>query len=366
MISLEREFDEIFKSKGGRYNNRNSDPAIYNWVLVNSRILVAWMVQSNAHLPEPYVDIINSNETNAYVTKRGDKYFLGITYGAFLMFNDVFYRMIESKNVLTEVGDPEREMNTDKIFSLRLTNMGQLAVTEKHSENAEPIDNLRILFGFQLIKMAFEFLVWHELAHIIYGHVDYVHSVLGSFELKEIKREESRNQLDPLVSQTLEMHADRFATQQSIAILEMLISNPDALTPALRPYFNTWPSVIKMWVFSTYTFFRLFSDHNYAEGIKNAFHPPPSLRSHLIQAVAEAVIRGADNAPSAEDISKIRKEAMLAVEWAFHEISQKGLDFSHLTFSIQDDAFAHGIFLINNWKNIKPLLQPFSLMPLDL
>lgn len=366
MILIERAFDEIFKSKGGRYNNRNSDATIYNWVLINSRILVAWMVRSNAHLPEPYVDIIDNNEANAFVTKRGDKYFLGITYGAILAFSDVFCRMMENKNVLTEVGDPEKEMNVNKIYSLRLTSMGQLAVTEMHSENSEPIDNVRILLGFQLVKMAFEFLVWHELAHIIYGHVDYVHSILGSFELKEIEREESKNQLDPLVCQTLEIHADRFATQQSIAILEMLISNPDALTPALRPYFNSWSSVIKMWVFSTYAFFRFFSDHNYADGIRNTFHPPPSLRSNLVQAVVEAAIQGADNGPSAKEISMIRKEAMLAVEWAFHEISQKGLDFSNLAFSIQDDVFAHGAFLMNNLKNIKPLLQPFTLMPLEL
>jgi len=365
MLPIEIEFDEIFKKKGRRYNNRNSDPTIYSWILLNSRILVTWMARSNVHLPEPYIDIVDNNETNAYVTKRGDKYFLGITYGTIRVFNDVFYRMMESKNILTEIGDPERKMDTDKIFSLKLTSMGQLAIPEQDSENSVPIDNVRILFGFQLIKMAFEFLVWHELAHIIYGHVDYVHSVLGSFvELKE--REEYRKQLDPLVSQTLEMDADRFAAQQSIAVLEMLISNPDALTPALRPYFNTWPSVFKMWTFSTYTFFRLFADHNHAAGIRNAFHPPPSLRSHLVQAVAEAVIRGANDAPSSEDISIIRKDTILAVEWAFHEISQKGLDFSHLSFSIQDDIFSHGIFLMNNSKNVRPLLQPFTLMPLDL
>jgi hypothetical protein len=365
MLPIEREFDEIFKSKGGRYNNRNSDTTVYDWILTNSRILVAWMVRTNVHLPEPYVDIIDNNETNAYVTKRGDKYFIGITYGAILVFNDIFYRMMESKNVLTEVGDPDREMNTAKVFSIRLTNMGQLAVTEKHSKDSEPIDNIRILFGFQLIKMAFEFLIWHELAHIVFGHVDYIHSVLGAFELKEIEREESRSRLDPIVSQTLEIKADQFATQQSIAIWGMLISNPDALTPALRPYFKTWPMVIKMWIFSTYTFFRLFSDHNYTKGIRNAFHPPPSLRSHLVQAVAGAVIQGAIDAPSAEEISIIRKDAILAVEWAFHEISKKGLDLSHLTFSIQDEAFSHGIFLMNNWEKIKPLLQPFALMELD-
>ena len=365
MLPIEIEFDEIFKKKGGRYNNRNSDPTIYSWILLSSRTLVTWMIRSNVHLPEPYVDIIDNDETNAYVTKRGDKYFLGITYGAIRVFNDVFYRMMESKNVLTEIGNPEREMNTDKIFSLRLTSMGQLAIPEEHSENSEPIDNVRILFGFQLIKMAFEFLTWHELAHIIYGHVDFIHSVLGASELNEIDRGEPRSQFDPLVIQTLEMNADRFATQQSIAVLEMLMSNSDALTPALRPYFNTWPSVIKMWTFSTYTFFRLFSNNNSATGIKNAFHPPPSLRSHLVQAVAGAVIQGADNAPSVEDISRIRKDSIIAVENAFQEISPNELDFSHLTFSIQDDVFAHGVFLMNNWNKIKSLLQPFSLMPLD-
>lgn len=33
MISLEREFDEVFKRKGGRYNNRHSGPTLYGWIL---------------------------------------------------------------------------------------------------------------------------------------------------------------------------------------------------------------------------------------------------------------------------------------------------------------------------------------------
>lgn len=209
--------------------------------------------------------------------------------------------------------------------------------------------------------MAFEFLIWHEFAHIIYGHVDYVRSILGSFELKE-KKEKSRTMLDPLVSQTLEMCADSFAAKQSLAIWQLLISKPDALTPELRPYFNTWPSVLRMWMFSTYTFFRLFSDLNNANGIRNSFHPPPSVRSHLVQAIARTVLQNTNNAPSTEDIKNICNDAIIAVELAFIEISQE-IDLTHLTFSIQDDAFVHGSFLIKNWENVKPLLQPFTLSP---
>lgn len=135
------------------------------------------MKRSNEHLPEPYIDIIDNNEPNAYVTKRGGKYFIGITYGTVVLFNDIFYLMLSSKNVLTEVGDPAKGIDTNKIFSFRLTSMGQLAVTEERTENSEPIEDIRVLFGFQLVKMAFEFLIWHEFAHTIYGHVDYVHSV---------------------------------------------------------------------------------------------------------------------------------------------------------------------------------------------
>jgi hypothetical protein len=57
---------------------------------------------------------------------------------------------------------------------------------------------------------------------------------------------------------------------------------------------------------------------------------------------------------------------ILDVEKAFEEISQKELDFTHLIFSTQEDVFAHGQILLKNWENIKPLLQPFTFLPLTL
>jgi hypothetical protein len=273
--------------------------------------------------------------------------------------------MLSSKNVLTEVGDPTKGIDETKILSLRLTGMGQLAVVDESFEKSERIDDTRKLLGLQLVKMVFDFLIWHELGHIFYGHVDYIHSILGAHEVKEIQREEeSGTVLDPLVSQTLEMSADRFAANQTMVILEMLISTPEALTPGLRPYFNAWPSAFKMWVFSSYTFFRFFSSLNSANGIAKAFYPPPAVRSHLMTAVARSVLHQADNAPSQDDISKFFKDAILSVERAFAEISQTEIDFTHLTFSVQDEVFAHGSLLIKNWENVKPLLEPFSLLPL--
>ena len=152
MIPLESEFNEVFKSKGGRYNNRHSDETLFSWILTNSRILATWMKQSHEHLPEPYIDIIDSNEPNAYVTKSGDRYFIGITYGTVVLFNDIYYRILSNKKVLTDVGDPAKGIDTSKIYSLRLTAMGQLAVTKDYSEHSEPIEDIRVVFEYSAYK----------------------------------------------------------------------------------------------------------------------------------------------------------------------------------------------------------------------
>lgn len=367
MTQFESEFDQVFKGKGGRYNDRSTEMEYLNWVPICSRILVEWMRHNDPFLPEPYIDIIDDNEPNAYVTKNGDKYFIGITYGTIVLLNNTFYDMLSSKIFLTDIRDPAKEVDTKEMLLIRLTKMGQFMLTKDLPEKPVPINHIRILFAFQLMKMAVEFLVLHEFAHIIYGHLDFVRSVLGSFEVKEIEeKKESRNCTDPLIWQSLEMNADSYAAKRSIDILEILISNPDALGPELRPYLNEWPSALRMWVYSTYTFFRLFSNQNNTTGIRNGFHPPPSIRSHLILAVAYSVLGDRIGTHSSENLSKICMDAIVEVEGFFEEISQKEVGFTYLNFMIEEEVFAHSLLLLKNWKNVEFMLQPFTYLPLTL
>ena len=323
------------------------------------------MRRNKDHLPEPYIDIIDNNEPNAYATKSGNKYFIGITSGAIVLIYDTFFRIMSSKKILTDVGDPSKGMEAKKTLNPTLTELGQLTLPKEHHETSAPIDNTRILFAQQLIKMVFEFLIWHEFAHVIFGHVDYVHSVLGSFEIEEIEGEkEPHNWLDALVSQTLEMEADGFATNRGLDILDVLITNPDALTSELRPYLNDWSSAIKMWVFAIYTFFRLFSNQNNVRGIEKASHPVPAVRSILVLATVCTILQPKNDAAFLERVSKICIDAAAAVEGAFEEILQQKLDLTHFSFIMQEEASAHGHFLMKNRNAIIPLLQPFTYAPL--
>jgi len=365
MTPLESEFDLIFKNKGGRYINRNSDIQDIAWSLASSRILIAWIRRTEAHLPEPYIDIIDNIEPNAFATKSGSKYFIGITYGAIVIFQDIFYRMYSSKIFLADVGEQVKEVDADEKFFLRLTHMAQFALPDDPPTKSSPINDIRFFLSFQIMKMAFEFLVWHEFAHIIYGHLGFVHSVLGSFEIREMKREkETRKWIDPLISQTLEVKADSYAAIRGMDILEILISNPGMLSPGLRPYFNDWSVALKMWVFATYTFFRLFSNQNIATGMKKASHPPPSVRSHLVLAVAISALDGRNNVPPSRILSKLCVTAAAEIEMVFGEISQNVPDFTHLIFSTQDEISEHALFLGKHWNNVMPLLQPFTFSPL--
>src|ERR1700744_4308723 len=125
MTRLESEFDQHFKHKGGRYDERYPDREYFSWILTNSRMAIAQMRRNITNLPVPYIDIVDNNEPNAYATKSGDRYFIGITSGTITLFNDIFFRLVSSKNIS---------------FFSELTDIEQLALTEEGPGKLFPVD----------------------------------------------------------------------------------------------------------------------------------------------------------------------------------------------------------------------------------
>jgi hypothetical protein len=365
MTQIENAFDLLFKARGGKYQGKFSESDLFSHVLKNSRDLIEKMRRKNPELPDVYIDIIDNTTLNACATKSGQKYFIGIHAGTIFLIHDIFFRMMSSRNIFTDIGDITKEGETKKIFNAQLTDLGQLAVVKGQQEILAPVSYVRGLLAQIFIDIAIEFLIAHEYAHIIFGHVDYCHSLLGTFEIEEAtQKAASGNSIDPLISQTLEMDADSFATNRGMEILNLLFNNPDFVVPDAQQFYKDWPSMIKMWVFSIYTFFRIFAHSNNSTFIKTDLHPPPSIRATLIMANIYSIFQIKYDTSILGEISKICIDAAFVVEKAFEEISEQGLDLASFNFSTKDEAFIHGQFLMKNWNTVRPLLVPFTHSPL--
>jgi len=317
-------------------------------------------------LPDVYIDIIDNSSLNACATKSGQKYFIGIHGGTIFLIYDIFFRMMSSRNIFTGIGDVTKEAETKKIFNAQLTDLGQLAVVKDQHEILTPVSYARGLLAQLFIDIAIEFLIAHEYAHIIFGHVDYCHSILGTFEIEETTQKSTTSKvIDPLVSQTLEMDADSFATNRGMEMLNLIFTNPNFAVPDAQQFYKNWPSMIKMWVFSIYTFFRIFGHTNNSNSIKTDLHPPASIRSHLVMANIFSIFQVKYDTSLLSEISTICIDAALTVEKAFEEISHQGFDLAPLDFSKKEEALIHGRFLMKNWNIVRPLLEPFTYIPLS-
>lgn len=360
MEQFEREFDELFKSKGGRHSRDNSATEYFNWILENSRNLVSSLLRDRPNLPEPFIDIVDNNAPNAFASKKDGKYFIGISSGAISLVYDIFISMMSSESIFKDVGDITVEIDRTKFFEASLTEINQLGPQGKSLN----VDLTRILFAQQLIKMVFEFLICHEYAHILLGHVDYLHSVLGNFEIEEMLTAQSvKKSFDCIVSQTIEVDADMFATDRGVDLLDFLISNPGILAPELTPFFKDWQTALKVWIVANYTFFRIFSNQNIVEGIKKTSHPPPAVRSHLVLTTICKILQPRNDIHVLDRISKICIDTATAVEGAFEIIFQTEKGIGHLTFINQTEASEQADFLIGNIKILRPILQPYSYLP---
>ncbi len=367
MTRLENSFETIFKTRGGRHQGQLAESPLFKHALKLARSWISAVKGLNSPLPDPYIDVIANSTLNACATKSENTYFIAIHAGTIILIYTLFLRMMSSKNIFAQVGDISKEPGINKIYSAELTNLEQLIFVTDPNESIGPVSQDRRVFAQILSDIVIEFLVSHEYAHIIYGHVDYKHSILGTFEINEGEIAMRTGQSpDPLISQTLEMDADSGATNWGLASLNRKLTQPELLNPQIRQFYRNWPDMLKMWVFAVYTFFRIIGHQNDVRTMQTYLHPPPSVRAHLILGNICTIFERKYDTSILNQIPNICVGAARHVENMFAEISEQGLDLAPLTFSTRKDAFDHGRSLMRNWNIVRPQLAPFAhtqLMP---
>ncbi len=326
MNQMEMRFDTFFSSKGGIGRDIFSEIPLMQSYLLYARAEIEALRKGDHNIPSIYVDFIDNPKLNAVAARSGDQYFIGIYTGAILQSFAVFSRMLASNTILTDLGNAALEAPPQKMHDIQLKEtMHPLLSFTRELIPKDPVRNEVIKM---FVKHVLDFLIFHEYAHIVYGHVDYRNSKRpGMFA-------------DSLTMQTLEINADSFSTYINMILLYKTSPDESPLIPEkLRTFYKDRYMALRMWLFPVYTYFRLFGHMNLHHGIATESHPTPGCRINL---VVEAIDTFRELGFANDDqLLEHCIEILMEVEKAFAQISEQGIDTRpiHAALSVEAKTY---------------------------
>jgi hypothetical protein len=167
--------------------------------------------------------LVNSLNLNAYAFKSEDFYFIGLNAGSVLVIEDAFSTLLSHPSVLPEVGNVSAEAKAfDEIPAgfpiVNALSLNDPVATGRRCNRYAPKDPIRWHYAQCLTNCALDFLMRHELGHILYGHVDYLERTGQRALLPELDLE-SESPLSTDVLQMMELQADSFASECYASLL---------------------------------------------------------------------------------------------------------------------------------------------------
>lgn len=370
MTEKQQIFDKIFKADGGIfdiYDDKNIKlKEVYLPILSMANSTTNYLrnhfFNKYIALPEIHFDFIYNDALNARATKYGDAYFIGIFTGAHWLIQDMFYKMFSTKSILPHLGNSSIESDEKKTLNAIITDFG-ISMDFNENNIVYPLDDLRYFYATAYASFVIQFLILHEIGHIVRGHNGYLSSLINGFVWSEVEGSVNKSHgITFLDSQTLEMDADSFALNQSFLASANFIDNPslwDKQNPQLNLLYRNFPNALEHWTFAIYSFFRLlgFNEIN-LEKARQRSHPPPAIRMGMLCGNIESLLHYW-KIPDKEKIMSCIVESTIRAEKSFTDIT-----FHNNQYGLFAESYILGkgymFEIANNWNNVRPLLEPFA------
>lgn len=263
------------------------------------------------------VEFNYDGEFNAYATIEGGVDVVRINLGVIYILRDLFNRMLSHPQILRDIGNPSIETNVANYPANRKTIDLSTAMREVDVTQL-PKDPTRRNLANWLFFVSVEFIFFHELFHIIHGHVDYLKSLGGLRAISESGLELHR--LNDLDRHTIEMDADRMAADAMLSrIFGPLLYTQVQFQSLDDPLILPRSQRLLGFCFALYTCFRIFADDSLAHSedqILRLRHPPAQLRQLSAILDATYLVRNSGYLPEIT-IEQVQGKAVIECELAF-------------------------------------------------
>lgn len=307
------------------------------------------------HLPSPHIGLIDDNKLNACAFIYKDRDFIGINAGTILILFDVFCRILSHPKLFPEVGDASGETEPEQFYdrAIDFRNLDQ-------SDFVRPKDQIRLQHAIELTLVAVDFLVTHEYGHLIHGHINLNNQFTGQTNLFELESNPASiiKSIRGLTRQTLEMDADVYGSNIGWrSALATVIFVRDTKFPDTS-FYTSNENALYNWMFAISTLFSLF-DRNYdVSRLESLDYPPSPVRAFYIMSTVHYNYKpsGYSEYYFADILVKALWASVEAIDKIFFSDVHKVL----LTPESVEVERIHATRLTDNWKNVGPLLLPYT------
>ncbi|MGQ0763726.1 MAG: hypothetical protein ACT4OT_17160 [Acidobacteriota bacterium] len=172
-------FERYFQKDGGRLSDVSPDAL---WFKLRYRDYIKKFATIRAfrnYLTNVHFDFVDNPTLNAVAAQYDNCYLIGCYLGAMKNIQGLFTLMLSSPDVLKRIGNPAKE----KRWLRSLESCSFVTPLETIISNAEiyelpppdfPIDPKRKLYAHRLAILAMDFLFFHEMGHLVNGHLEYL------------------------------------------------------------------------------------------------------------------------------------------------------------------------------------------------
>ncbi|WP_285545026.1 hypothetical protein [Dyadobacter frigoris] len=321
------------------------------------------ILQGNDTYPEIHFRFIEDPEFNAFADKPElgkNIYVIAINTGIFYILEDLIGRICGSNSILDDWGDLSEEDDTIKLNNPHMLSLQDLYKQRGVSNPIIPKHESRRILGRVLFQYMFTSVLYHELGHIINGHIDYLRKFGYRLRLSEDKHEyEYENEIDLLTFRTFEMDADAFAANKCIDEIIRAVGVSEEAPQEWKFIFESYHRLVGLWVFSQYLILRILGGFvPTMDEIEEDCHPPSGVRqSMIISAILTSV----------NSEIKLEEDELLAfhqyftfqidrAEEVFQELSSSKLNVESIKFGLSEAGTNIYKSLLAKWVIIRPEL----------
>jgi hypothetical protein len=316
--------------------------------------------------PKIIYNYINSVSFNAHAFKYKKHYIIAIHLGVWAIITDLFHRMLAHKEVLSEIGNPNKESSAASIGDY-YDNVADLLINTPLDKFKLkfPRDPTRQLYAYHLSGRAMDFVFEHELAHILFGHVDYLSDSLGMDCISEFQPSEVLNQ-NRFDLQTLEMNADTMSLTSCTFRALNAVKDNSMVNSNFRIFYKDNYQALSDLVFAIFNTIRVFGDGDYKDTrLGKSTHPDPRIRQVILLSFLEQIMQSQQIIKiEHKKLHELLIKIMVESEKAYKVITGK----EHNTEVYRPVYFANHPLnksLPINWKeNLRNKLMNYTYVPL--
>lgn len=301
----------------------------------------------------------------AFMNTSGDR-FIATSAGGSLLLAAVFSYMLSHHAILKDIGNPAHETQILIPFNLLTSDMRSVT-----SPIPMPLDSERRDCSFWLQQFAIHFLVAHEFAHHIYGHLEL--DTGHGLNLVRSERGISQTDLPPeeaIVQQALEFSADTYAAALSLGGMNSLVKVAAKDSDPELMIFRSPRTFVRCWLFAVLTMSRLFcfDDRHYhvpAKDLAKYTYPPWTLRCLSIAGIAKGwCCHHYPNDFTPDSFDQLAQSVFMEVEGAVLLMNRELIDLPR-QWLIWEEANSpeyreHANKVIREWESLIPHLKDYA------